>query len=69
MGMTRLSESSWWGRGGGGSLRGLAETNPTYLTGIHEDTGSVSGLRIRCCRKLWYRLQIQLGSGVAVAVA
>ena len=27
------------------------------------------GLRIQHCRELWYRLQIQLGSGIATAVA
>ena len=27
----------------------------------------LSGLRIRCCHKLWCRLQMRLGSGVAVA--
>ena len=29
---------------------------------------SLSGLRIRCCRELWRRLQTWLGSRVAVAV-
>ena len=29
---------------------------------------SVSGLRIRLCHELWYRLQMQLGSRVAMAV-
>jgi len=29
----------------------------------------LSGLRIRSCRELWCRLQMHLGSGVAVAVA
>ena len=29
---------------------------------------SLSGLGIRCCHQLWYRSQMQLGSGVAVAV-
>ena len=29
----------------------------------------LSGLMIRCCRELWCSLQMQLGSGVAVAVA
>ena len=28
----------------------------------------LSGLRIRCCRELWCRLQTRLGSGMAVAV-
>ena len=45
-------------------------TNPTR---IHEDAdlipGLARGLRIRCCRELWYRSQTQLGSQVAVAVA
>ena len=44
----------------------------TNLTNIHEDVGSISGLargsRIRCCRELWYRLQMQLRSRVAVTV-
>ena len=30
---------------------------------------SICGLGIRHCRKLWYRLQMQLGSAVAVALA
>ena len=29
---------------------------------------SLSGLRIWCCHKLWCRLQMWLGSGIAVAV-
>ena len=29
---------------------------------------SFSGLRIRCCRELWCRLQTQLGSHIGVAV-
>ena len=44
----------------------------TDLTSIHEDVGSIpgllSGLRTQHCSELWYRLQLQLGSGVAVAV-
>ena len=43
------------------------------LTSIHEDAvpslALLSGLRIRHCRELWYRLQTWLGSWVAVAVA
>ena len=42
------------------------------LTSVHEDAGSLallSGLGIRCCHELWYRLQMWLVSGVAVAVA
>ena len=39
-------------------------------TSIHEDTGLMpGGLRIWCCRELWHRSQMQLGSGIAVAVA
>ena len=42
-------------------------------TSIHEDAGlilgSLSGLRIRRCRELWCRSQMQLGSCVAVAAA
>ena len=30
---------------------------------------SLSGLRIQHCHELWCRLKVQLGSGVAVAVA
>ena len=30
---------------------------------------SLSGLRIRCCCELWCRLQTQLGSSIAVALA
>ena len=33
-----------------------------------QSLASLSGLRIRCCRELWCRLQIQLRSGVAVAM-
>ena len=43
-------------------------TNPTR---IHEDAGSMaslSALRTQCCWELWCRLQMQLGSCVAVAV-
>ena len=39
---------------------------------IHEDTSLIPGLtralRIGCCLELWCRLQMRLGSGVAVAV-
>ena len=42
------------------------------LISIHEDTGLIPGLprglRIRPCRKLWCRFQMQLGSRIAVAV-
>ena len=44
----------------------------TNLTRNHEVAGSIPGLahglRIRCCRELWCRLQTWLGSGVAVAL-
>ena len=41
------------------------------LTSIHEGVGlipSLSGLSILCCRELWRRLQMQLGSSIAVAL-
>ena len=49
---------------------------PLWLHGnepsIHEylvwSLAPLSGLRIWCCHKLWYRLQTQLGSGITVAV-
>ena len=33
-----------------------------------QSQASLSRLRIQCCRELWYRLQTQVGSCVAVAV-
>ena len=33
-----------------------------------QSLASLSELRIWCCRELWWRLQTQLGSGVAVAL-
>ena len=33
-----------------------------------QSLASLSGLRIRCCRELWCRLQTRLRSGIAVAV-
>ena len=42
------------------------------LTRIHENVGLIlallSGLKIWCCHELWCMSQMQLGSGVAVAV-
>ena len=44
-------------------------------TSTREDLGSIPGLnqwsrlRIRYCRELWCRSQVQLGSGIGVAVA
>ena len=34
-----------------------------------QSLASLSGLRIWCCCKLWHRLQMRLGSSVAMAVA
>ena len=36
-------------------------------TGLHEDAGSIPGLRIQHCCELRCRSQVQLRSGVAVA--
>ena len=54
----------------GSSRCGAMEMN---LTSVHKDAGStpdlLSGLEIRHCHELWYRLQMQLGSCIVVAVA
>ena len=43
------------------------------MTSIHEDAvrylALLNGLRIWSCHELWHRLQMQLGSEVAVAMA
>ena len=48
---------------------GAAEMSPTI---IHEDAGSIPGLahglRIWCCRGLWFRLGTWLGFCVGVAM-
>ena len=53
----------------GNSRCGAVEMN---LTRNHEVAGLIPGLlselRIRCCCELWCRLQMWLGSGVAMAV-
>ena len=48
--------------------RGAVETNLIGPMRFRvQSLASLSGLRIRCCRDLWYRSQMGLGSGVAVA--
>ena len=48
---------------------GAAETNPTSDHKVAGSTpGLASGLRIRYCHELWWRSQIQLGSGIGVVV-
>ena len=39
----------------------------TMRTGV-QSLASLSGFRIQSCHELWCRLQMRLGSGVAVAV-
>ena len=49
---------------------GAAETNLTRNNEVAvRFLALLSGLRLRCCRELWCRLQMWLGSGVAMAVA
>ena len=40
----------------------------TTLNSIHEDSGSIPGLKIQRCHELWYRSHMRLGSHVAGAV-
>ena len=49
----------------GSSQAGAAETNPTRN---HEIAALLGGFRIQHCCELWCRLQMQLESGIAVAV-
>ena len=62
----------------GPGIKPTPQEFPLWLRGlrtqyrIHEDAGStpalLSGSRIHHCRELWCRLQMQLRSGIAVAV-
>ena len=57
----------------------MLEEFPLWLSGLStwcylcEDVGLIPGLaqwvKIQCCRELWCRWQLGLGSGVAMAVA
>ena len=53
---------------GKSSCCGAAVTNPISIL---EDTGSIFGSTqwVQNCHELWYRLQAQLGSGIAMAMA
>ena len=45
-------------------------TNPTTVhEGLVRSLALLSGLRVQRCHELWSTSQMQLGSGVAVAVA
>ena len=51
--------------------RGLAVMNLARLASMSMWVGSLaslSGLRLWHCHELWYRFQMQLGSGIAVDV-
>ena len=49
---------------------GIVETNPTSIMRMQVwSLASLSGSRIWHCSELWCRSQMQLGSGVAMAVA
>ena len=47
-----------------GSIPGLTQ----WVKDPVQSLALLSGLRIRCCHELWYSLQTQLGSRVAVAL-
>ena len=48
---------------------GKAEANLIFMRMQVQSLGFLSGLRIRSCHELWYRSQMQLRSGISVAVA
>ena len=51
------------------SCCGSVEMNLISMRTWVQSLAPLSGLRIQRCHELWYRLQTQLGSQVAVAVA
>jgi len=62
--------SSQWKTGMGVPV--MAQWKQIWLVSMRTQVrslASLSGLRIQCCRELWCRSQMWLGSGIAVAVA
>ena len=52
------------------SHHGAVETIPTRNHGLPvQSLASLSGLRIRRCRKLWYKSKTWLKSGITMALA
>ena len=61
---------NWYKKCSGSSHCGSVVKNTTSIyEGMGLISGLLSGLRIWHCYKLWWRLQMQLGLGIAVTVA